>query len=189
VLVAIIWTVLGSASLAGTLFGIWRGGVYSPLPLISVVLAFLAVQKIPDWLPSSYAIEADIHYQGYVRDSLRGWYENHQQFPRDRAEFENAISNAPASPYAQQGGPVPYEAEVTTDAIGPRATNPSPRPGVIYYCVSSNHQEYWLTMTVLDADLGSTAKFRRAIQLNGEWFIHVTPSNFRRQTTSSDSKP
>jgi len=188
VLVGIIWIIVGSASLAITLLGIWGRGMYRPLPVISILFSFLAMQKIPDWIPRSYALEADINYQGFIRRALREWYEKNQQFPQNLSEFENATSNAPASPYAQQGRPVTYEVEVTTDATGPRATNPSARPGVTYYCVSSNHQEYWLTMTVLDADLGSTSKFRRAIQQNGEWFVQVTPSNFRRQTPNGEPK-
>ncbi len=181
VFVGIVWTILGSASMAATLLGIWGPGLYRPLPMLSIVFFLLATQKIPDWLPRSYALEADIHHLEFARHSLRTWYEKHGQFPQNQAEFESAVSDAPSSLYAQQGRPVPYEAEVTADATGPRAVNPSPRPGVTYYCVSPNRQEYWLTMTELDADLGSNARFFRAIQQNGEWFLHATGSDFQNK--------
>ena len=46
------------------------------------------------------------------------------------------------------------------DASGPRLDNVSDRPGVIYYAVSSDQQQYWVTMTGLLKDTSSTATLK-----------------------------
>jgi hypothetical protein len=43
------------------------------------------------------------------------------------------------------------------DANSPRSTNVWQRPGVIYYCVSKDLQEFRVTMTGLRSDVASTA--------------------------------
>jgi hypothetical protein len=56
---------------------------------------------------------------------------------------------------------LPYEIVVETNATGPRLQNMSQRPGVVYYCVSEDLQEYWVTMTALQEDYGSASSIRR----------------------------
>ena len=58
---------------------------------------------------------------------------------------------------------MPYEIVVVTDANGPRMNNLSKRPGVIYYCVSGDHQEFWATITALQHDVAPTASLRRVL--------------------------
>ena len=63
----------------------------------------------------------------------------------------------PASRYARNGNSLPYEIVVDANAKGPRVTGVSQRPGVIYYCVSRDLNEYWVTMTALDSFVGTAA--------------------------------
>ena len=58
---------------------------------------------------------------------------------------------------------MPYKVVVMNDANGPRVANVSQRPGMIYYCVSKNLQEFWVTMTGLRSDIDSTAYLLRVV--------------------------
>jgi hypothetical protein len=58
---------------------------------------------------------------------------------------------------------LPYEIVVVTNAYGPRIDNLSERPGVIYYSVSSDHQEFWATMTALQHEVAPTASLKKVV--------------------------
>ena len=82
--------------------------------------------------------------------------------------------------YSQRGHRLPYQIVVVNDASGPRLDNVSDRPGVIYYAVSSDQQQYWVTMTGLLKDTSSTATLKRLIDRPNEscW-------SFRHQAMST----
>jgi hypothetical protein len=47
-------------------------------------------------------------------------------------------------------------------------TGLSQRPGVVYYCVSKDLQEFWVTMTGLQSDVAPTAYIARVAGLTDE---------------------
>ena len=114
--------------------------------------------------------------------SLRDWFESHQRFPANETEFREAVEISlirlygtgwPASHYAQNGNSLPYEIVVEADAKGPRLTDVSKRPRVIYYSVSRELNEYWVTMAALDSFVGAAASLKQTIGPPQEiWIPH-----------------
>jgi hypothetical protein len=131
---------------------------------------------IPNLFPHGFSSIADTNYLSDVNSFFRVWYENNHRFPANESEFREAMATgpeawqgrvgpAPTSRYKQRGDSLPYEIVVVTNANGPRLTEVSQRPGVIYYCVSSDLQEFWVSMTSLQADVASTAQIRHIADL------------------------
>ena len=115
---------------------------------------------------------ADSNYLSDTNSFLRVWYEDHHRFPVSESEFKEAMAKGPAAwQYRVQHSPesrykrgaklLPYELVIISNAIGPRLTDVSQRPGVIYYCVSRDQQEFWVTMTSLNSDVASAAVIER----------------------------
>jgi hypothetical protein len=50
---------------------------------------------------------------------------------------------------------------VIAGATGPKLDGLSERPGVIYYCVSADYQQFWATMTGLSEDVSPKATLKR----------------------------
>ena len=136
----------------------------------SSVVAGLAAQEIViNHIPHASSLTTRL---SGVRSSLDAWYEENNKYPTSDAEFRHAVGLASASPYKQQGASLPYEVVVVTDAVGPRLTDVSQRPGVVYYCVSNDPREFWVTMTRLESDRASTAQLESARGLPQEFGVY-----------------
>jgi hypothetical protein len=125
---------------------------------------------------------ADSNYLSDVRSFLRVWYEDKHRFPANEVEFREALAKGPAawqyrvrpvpeSEYRQGGKSLPYEIVVETNAIGPRLQDMSQRPGVVYYCVREDLQEFWVTMTALQDDYGLSSIKRVGRQPSAEVMV------------------
>jgi hypothetical protein len=130
---------------------------------------------IPDGTPHvQRSMMDDSNYLFATNSFFRVWYESHHTFPNDEADFLDALRNGQAawhyrvnvpsqdSDYAKDGIRLPYRIVVMNGASGPQLENLSERPGVIYYCVSADQQQFWLTMTALDEDISRVATLKRA---------------------------
>jgi hypothetical protein len=142
--------------------------------------------NIPDILPHDYSSISDTNYLSGARAFFGDWYENNHRFPADESEFKEALRKGPAawqyrvgpvpaSRYMQRGNQLPYQIVVVTDANAPRTADVSRRPGVVYYCVSSDLQEFWVTMTRLQSDLAVAGSLKPYADLTEEeyWVVHV----------------
>lgn len=174
-----IFLTLGLLSLWATWFGVWRRSFRGTLFLVPLLVELASAEIIPNVLPHGFASVADTNYLSSVHSFFRVWYENHHKFPANESEFRVAmvegpaawqgrLSPTPTSEYKQRGTSLPYEIAVQTNATGPRLENVSQRPGVIYYCVSADLQEFWVTMTSLPADVSRTAVIRHIADLPDE---------------------
>jgi hypothetical protein len=164
----------GILTLWATLHGVWRRSFYGLLLVIPVYLGLAGMISISELIPHGFSAVADSNYLSDVDAFFRVWYEENHRFPANEDEFRNALSKgpaarqyrvgpSPASRYKQRGNPLPYQIVVVNGANGPRSTGVSQRPGVIYYCVSKDLQEVWVTMTGLRSDVASTAYLRKAV--------------------------
>jgi hypothetical protein len=148
---------------------------------IPIVLGFFTIVYIPDGKPHiQKSMMSDSNYISSVNSFLPVWYESHRSFPRDEAEFRDAISSGPAawqyrvaapsslSEYAKNGTRLPYEIVVVQNASGPRLENISERPGVIYYCITSDRQQFWATMSGLHEDVSRSASLARVADISAE---------------------
>jgi len=162
---------IGAVSFLSTLYGAWRRSFYGLLFCFPLVFGLVAMVLIPDAYPHvKRSGIADSNYLSSANSFLRVWYEAHSRFPSNEVEFREAMAKGPAawqyrvpSPplnsfYSRSGMRLPYEIVVVTNANGPRVNDPSPRPGVVYYCVSTDQQAFWMTVTVLQSDVARTAR-------------------------------
>ncbi len=173
---ALVLIGVGTLCILSTLYGAWRRSFYGLLFCFPVVFGLASLVLIPDAYPHvKRSGIADANYLSSVNSFLRVWYEANHKFPANENEFREALTRGPAvwqyrvqSPpaasfYSRSGTRLPYEIVVVTDANGPRMNNLSERPGIIYYCVSSDHQQFWVTMTALQHDVAPTAGLRRVL--------------------------
>jgi hypothetical protein len=168
---ALIFLGTGLLSLWATWYGAWRRSFYGLLFVVPTFLGLATMVEIPCVPPNSSSLAADADYLSAVRASFRLWYGENHRYPANESEFTEALAKGstaglyrgrvPASAYRQRGLPLPYEIVVEPDASGPRLSNFSRRPGVIYYRVSKDLQEFWLTMTQLPAELAFSATVAR----------------------------
>jgi hypothetical protein len=176
---AFIFLTLSLLSLWAGWFGAWRRSFRGTLFLIPLLVGLVTAEIIPNVLPHGFSGVADTNYLSDVHSFFRVWYEGHHKFPATESEFATAMAQgpaawpdglppAPASEYKQRGVSLPYQISVETNATGPHLQNVSQRPGVIYYCVSADLQEFWVTMTSLPADVSRTAVLRHVADVPGE---------------------
>ncbi len=168
---AIVCFGIGLFSLWATFHGVWRRSFYGILFAAPIFLVLVAAGYLPD---ASRCVAVDTQYLSDVCSRLYVRYENSRSFPATEAEFREAVGPAPASRYKQRGNQLPYEVVVVTNANGPRLTDVSQRPGVIYYCVSKDLQGFWVAMTRLQSDVATTAHIVSAPGLPKEfWMAHA----------------
>jgi hypothetical protein len=176
---ALIWLGLGFLSAWATLRGVWPRAFRGTLLVLPIFLGLVAMEMIPDILPRANGTTADSNYFSAVNSILRVWYEDNHRFPANEAEYRDAlekdpaawqfrVGSAPTSRYKQRGKLLPYEVVVMTNADGPRMVDLSQRPGVVYYCVSKDLQEFWVTMTGLESDIAASAYIARMAGLPNE---------------------
>lgn len=99
---------------------------------------------IPNVIP--YDVKTSEHVWKLVR-AVDSFGNAHQKFPDNEAALP---ASAPAaSPYYEHGERLPFRYVVMTKASGPFLTDPGDRPGTIFYAVSTDLQDVWITATRL----------------------------------------
>jgi hypothetical protein len=171
--VGLVWLLLGLLNFWLVLYAIWRRSFYGMLFLAPVFVFLVATEIHVDNTPHTSSLGADVTCISRVNSLLDSLYRNDHKFPASEAELITSITADCASRYRQRGKPLPYELVLVKNADGPRLKDTSPRPGVIYYHVSKDLQEYWVTMTWLQSDLAWTAHVESAPGLSPEfWLFH-----------------
>ncbi len=171
---ASVFVLLGAGILLCVFFAAWRRSFYGLLFAVAAILGLATLTYIPDGIPHvDRSMIEDSNYMSSVKSFLEVWHDKNRRFPKNEAEFSEAMESGPAawqnrvaSPpvmsfYSQGGHRLPYEIVVVNDASGPRLDNVSERPGLIYYAVSSDQQQYWVTMTGLADETSRTAALKR----------------------------
>jgi hypothetical protein len=160
---AIAWIGIGALSLRAVVHGVWRRSYYGTLFIIPIFVGLAATVIIPNLQPRLPSLTANEDFLRHVKENSRIWYESHHRFPIDAAEFRSALGtmSLDESLYMQRGRALPYEIVGTTGAGGPKLDDISPRPGEVYYCVSGDSQEFWVTMTTLRSAVASKAVLAR----------------------------
>lgn len=166
---ACVFIGIGLLSLFCVIYALRRRSFYGALFVIPLVLGLAALVYIPDGTPHAQRSSMDdVNLMSDVQAFFGVWYGSHQAFPKDEAEFREAVKEGPAawqfrvgpipeSDYAKNGKRLPYEIIVISGATGPKLDGLSNRPGVVYYCVSTDYQQFWATVTALRADVAPRA--------------------------------
>lgn len=174
-------------------YGALRRSFYGLVFVVPVVFGLATLVYIPDASPHvQHSMLDDTNYLSAVSSFFQVWYETHHGFPKNEAEFLDALRSGPAawqyrvkappaeSDYAKGGVRLPYQIVVTNDATGPRLEGLSERPGVIYYCVTADGQQFWVTMTGLHEDVSRTATLKRVADRSYDkpWLITATGKDY-----------
>jgi hypothetical protein len=173
-LAACVLVGMGVLGACCSVYSALRRSFYGLILLVPIVLGFATMVYIPDGTPHvQRSMMDDTNYLSVTGSFLRVWYESHHRFPKDQSEFLDALRNGPAdwqyrvntppieSDYARRGVRLPYQVVVINKASGPRLANLSQQPGVVYYCVTDDQQQFWVTMTGLREDVSGAATLRR----------------------------
>jgi hypothetical protein len=173
-LAACVLVGMGVLGACCSVYSALRRSFYGLILLVPIVLGFATMVYIPDGTPHvQRSMMNDTDYLSVTGSFLRVWYESHHRFPKDQSEFLDALRNGPAawqyrvntppieSDYARRGVRLPYQVVVVNKASGPRLANLSQQPGVVYYCVTDDQQQFWVTMTGLREDVSGAATLRR----------------------------
>jgi hypothetical protein len=178
--VGILFLAFGLLSVWATLYAIWKRKLL--LIVVPVFVCWTTAQIISEGTPQEFSRSNDRMCLAAVDSSLRAWYENHQRFPTDEQEFREAVDKGlvslygagwPESRYAQRGNSLPYKIVVNAGATSPHM-DASGRPGVIYYCISDDLQEYWVTMTTLQRAVSTSASLLETFgPPQVAWIVHA----------------
>jgi hypothetical protein len=187
----LIFVGVGMLCIWSTLYGALRRSFYGVLFCIPLAFGLIAMVTIPDEIPHIACSIDDVNYLSSVRSFFRVWYEANRRFPANETEFKEAMADGPAawqyrvkapssgSPYFHSGTRLPYEIVVVANARGPQVRNASNRPGVIYYCVSSDLQEFWVTMTALRNDISRSASLRTTLDIPEKvWVVEAAGKDY-----------
>jgi hypothetical protein len=193
-LVAAVLGGIGALSALCSIYGALRRSFYGLMFLVPIMLGLATMVYIPDGTPHvQRSMMDDTNYLSATGSFLRVWYESHHRFPKDQAEFLEALRNGPAawqyrvsappmeSDYAKRGVRLPYQIVAINSASGPQLANLSPQPGVVYYCVTEDQQQFWVTMTGLKGDVSRASTLKRvADSSDGEpWLVTAAGKDYR----------
>lgn len=188
-LAACVFLIIGAFSALCTIYGAVRHSFYGLMFVVPITFGLATLVYIPDGSPHvQRSMMDDTNYLSKTGSFLRVWFELHNSFPKDKAEFLDALRTGPAawqyrisappsqSGYAKDGRRLPYQIVVINGASGPRLTDFSKEPGVIYYCVTNDQQQFWITMTGLYEDVARTATLKRVSDSPEEKPWVITPA-------------
>lgn len=184
---------IGAVGAFCSIYGVARRSYYGLLCVVPIVFGLATIVYIPDGFPHTQrSMMDDTNYLSATGSFLRVWYESHHSFPKDKSEFLDALRIGPAmwqyrvstpptqSDYARNGARLPYQIVVINGASGPRLTDLSEEPGVIYYCVTEDQQRFWVTMTELNKELARTATLKRISDYPEEkaWLVTASGKDY-----------
>lgn len=193
VLAASVLMGTGAVSALCGIYGVVRRSYYGLLFVLPTLLGLATLVYIPDGFPHTQrSMMDDTNYLSSTGSFLRVWYESHHSFPKDKSEFRDALRTGPAtwqyrvstpptqSDYARNEARLPYQIVVINGASGPRLTDLSKEPGVIYYCVTEDQQRFWVTMTELNKDVARAATLKRISDYPEEkaWLVTASGKDY-----------
>jgi len=187
-LATLFFVSVAGLGLACTWYGAWHRSFLGTLFVVPIVMGLAILVYPPEGWPHLQSMSGDSNYMSNTGAFLGSWYEVYRSFPKDEDEFRQAMKDGPPawqfrldpvpalSPYSQGSHRIPYQIVIVTNASGPRLDNVSTRPGVVYYCVSTDRQQYWLTITGLQKDVSAKVDLKRLIDRPNEKILIFTKS-------------
>ena len=150
--VGLVCLLLSGLGLGLAARAIWKKSFCVIVSVASLFLGLGGALILPDVGPQIEMAGANQRILGHADHSLSDWDEAHARFPSSEKELREAFAVRPLQEpaiYFQQGKPIPYDVRIVTNAAGPSVGAVPPNPGTVVYAVSSDHKDYWLTMTTL----------------------------------------
>ncbi len=143
--VGLIFMALGVVSLLCALYAARRRGYWSALFAVPVIAGLWTMATVPNMIP--YDTSTSGHIRAVMTNS-ETFRSEHGRFPDRETALPAAVLNEP-SPYYQQGRRLPFRTVWISNATGPFLNSAGADPGVVFYAVSADQQDVWLTGTEL----------------------------------------
>jgi hypothetical protein len=91
------------------------------------------------------------------------------EFPRSQNALSEAVGDLAyeSSPYEQRGTPLKFDLKFVIDEGKPYSTIPD-KPGIVFYSANSDGTQFVLTVSGLNAPIGTQASMMRAGAFVGE---------------------
>lgn len=173
----IVFVFLGILALLGILYAARRRGYWRALLFLPVVTGLWAMIVIPNILP--FDTEASAHLSHFV-GALDLFSKLHNRYPGDETELQQAFPSMPKerSSYRKSGEDLPFRIVLVANAAGPFLGSPGKDPGVMFYALTADGQEAWLTATELSYPVGNHIRFVDFFSMDGDHRVfhrHVDP--------------
>ena len=165
--IGIAFVALGIVALLCVLYGTRRRGYWGVLLLVPVIMGLWAMIVIPNILPSDG--EA-LGHLSHAASALDFFSNLHTRYPADDNDLKEAFTSLPKerSLYRENGRELPFRIVLVANATGPFLGSAGNDPGVMFYAVSSDRQEAWLTATELGYPVGNHVRFASSLSLDGD---------------------
>ena len=188
--IGLAFTFLGAAAFVCLLYGTRRRGYWRMLLGVPVLAGVWTVLFVPDITPFDARVFDHI---GHVANGLDSFSGAHGRFPGNEAELQQVLRPylQERSQYREHGGDVPFRAVLMVNANGPFLGSSGDRPGVVFYSVSPDRQDVWLTATELDRrhPVGNHVQFVGFITLDsGLGVIHRHASQGKSRSEGTQLK-
>jgi hypothetical protein len=172
----IVFLSLGAVAIFCLWFAARRRGFWSALFVIPVFAGLWTMVVIPNIIP--YDTETGYRIRR-MADELASFRSAHGGFPDQETALPPATLKA-RSPYYRKRQQLPFRVAFLPNATRPFLDNPGADPGVIFYAVSADHQEVWLTGTELRFPYtgGGSAHFVSYLSNDGDTrvlHLHAAP--------------
>ena len=176
--VSLVCLLLSGVGLGLAARAIWRKSFCVIASVSSFFLGLGCMLILPNVGPRLDMAGANPKILGHADHSLSDWDEAHGRFPSSEEELRMALAVRPLQEpaiYFQQGKPISYDVRIMTNATGPSVGAVPPNPGTIVYAVSSDYEDYWLTMTTLRNPAGGPVAWEHIaglFDLEPIWVMH-----------------
>jgi hypothetical protein len=165
--VGIAFLSLGVVALFCVVYAAKKRGGWGGLYVVPVIAGLWSMVVIPNIVP--YDVKS-LHHIRNLTDELDSFSKQHGRFPDHETALPAEVLKEP-SPYYQNGRQLPFRTVLVPNATGPFLDSPGADPGVIFYAVSADQQEVWLTGTEIrfpHRPVGGHAQFIRFLSLDGD---------------------
>jgi hypothetical protein len=164
--IGIAFVSLGLVSLLCALYAARRRGHWSALFAFPVLAGLWTMVVVSSIIPNDR--QSAYHIQNMARE-LESFSAEHGRFPDRETALPAGVLNE-SSPYYQQGRQLPFRTVLIPNATAPFLDNPGADPGVIFYAVSADQQDVWLTGTELrfPRPIGGHVQFLSYLSIDGD---------------------
>jgi hypothetical protein len=130
-----------------------------PAGITIALYTIICIPNVPLWHSE---LMQNANHLGFVEHLLDDWYRGHSRYPLTSEELQDALQaqDRIASPYGRAGERLIYELQFEPRESKPFKTE-SARPGIVYYAVDTRGEQFWLTVSGLNAPFAERASMAR----------------------------
>jgi hypothetical protein len=161
----LVFLCLGILEVFCVMQGMRRRGFGRLLLAIPVILGFATMINVPEIAPKD---REGLRHLSNMITGLDSFDSEHGHYPETVAELEQTSSetNGPTR-YRKNGQLLHHRAVLLANASGPYSGSVGDEPGVLFYAVTSDYKEAWLTETELDRPVGGHVQFVQILTFDG----------------------